>query len=161
MCLDDKRQMARYDPVMETIPPRFQGHIPADRLYDPQHDMWVRQDGDGIVVGATSFGLHRARRIIGFTAKPLGAEVAAGRGLGTVESGKTVLAVYAPVSIRLEQRNDDAEEQPSLIERDPWGAGWMVRGTPLHWEQDVRQLVDAAGYAARIHAVDPDAIIEP
>lgn len=138
----------------------FRGRIPADRLYDPEHDMWVRRDGGTVVIGATSFGLHRARRIIGFTAKPIGAEVMAGRGLGTVESGKTVLAVHAPVSFRLEQRNDDAEERPALIEGDPWGAGWMVRGTPLAWEQDAGRLVDAAGYIAHIRAVDPDAVIE-
>jgi glycine cleavage system H protein len=146
---------------MPVLLPPFHGHVPADRLYDTRHDMWVLRDGDAIVIGATSFGLHRARRVIGFTAKPLGAEVAIGRGLGTVESGKTVLAVHAPISFRLEQRNDEAEERPALIEHDPWGAGWMVRGTPLAWEEEVGQLVDAAGYIAHIRAVDPDAVIEP
>jgi len=72
--------------------------------------MWVRTDGDELVIGATSFGVFRAGEIIGFTAKPNGAEVDCGRGMGTVECAKTVLAVHAPVSFVLLQANEVIEE---------------------------------------------------
>ena len=104
----------------------FKGSVPADRLYDTRHDMWVRREGGEVVIGATGFGLHLAGEVIAFTAKPKGAEVAAGRGLGTVESAKTVLAVHSPVAFRLDTPNEAAEERPELINRDPYGDGWLV-----------------------------------
>ena len=75
----------------------FRGAIPDGLLYDAEHDMWVKRDGDEALIGATAYGIFRAGEIIGFTAKPSGAEVDRGRGLGTVECAKTVLAVRAPI----------------------------------------------------------------
>ena len=139
----------------------FRGKVPDGLLYDTRHDMWVRREGGEVVIGATSFGLHLAGELLAFTAKPKGAEVAAGRGLGTVESAKTVLAVHSPVAFRLDTPNEAAEERPALINRDPYGAGWMARGVPLDWAHDAAQLVDAAAYIAHIRAIEPAAVIEP
>jgi len=139
----------------------YKGSVPADRLYDTGYDMWVRREGDEVVIGATSFGIHLAGEVIAFTPKPTGAEVAAGRGLGTVESAKTVLAVHAPVAFRLDTPNEAAEERPDLINREPYGAGWMARGVPLDWEADAAHLVDAAAYIAHIRAIEPAADILP
>ncbi len=139
----------------------FKGSVPANLLYDTRYDMWVRREGNEVVIGATSFGLHLAGEVIAFTAKPKGAEVAAGRGLGTVESAKTVLAVHSPVAFRLDTPNEAAEERPGLINHDPYGAGWMARGAPLDWDSDAARLVDAAEYIEHIRAIEPEAVIEP
>ena len=139
----------------------FRGQVPDGLLYDTRYDMWVRREGNEVVIGATAFGLHLAGEVIAFTAKPKGAEVAAGRGLGTVESAKTVLAVHSPVAFRLDTPNETAEEQPALINRDPYGAGWMARGTPLDWQNDAARLVNAAAYAAHVRAIEPAAVIAP
>lgn len=138
----------------------FRGNVPDHLLYDTLHDMWVRREGGDVIIGATSFGMHLAGEVIAFTPKPKGAEVAAGRGLGTVESAKTVLAVHAPVAFRLDTPNETAEERPDLINRDPYGAGWMARGVPLDWETDAARLVDAAAYVEHIRAMEPAAVIE-
>ena len=142
-------------------PAAFRGAVPAGLLYDTRHDMWVRRDGDEVVVGATAFGLFLSGKVIAFTAKPKGAEVTAGRGLGTVESSKTVIAVHAPLSFVLDAPNELAEERPQLINDDPYGAGWMARGRPLAWERESAQLVDAATYATHVRAMDPGAVVEP
>lgn len=140
---------------------RFVGRLPADRLYDPQHDMWLQEAADGrVVIGATAFGLHLAGEVIAFTPKPVGAQIDAGRGLGTVETGKTVLAVRCPVALLLEAANDAAEENPALLDQDPFGAGWMVRGLPGNWVADRARLVDAAAYRAHCLTIEPDALIE-
>lgn len=74
----------------------FPGTIPDDRLYCPDHDMWGQELGnDEVLIGATSFGIFLAGEIIAFTAKPNGAEVELGRGMGTVACRKTVLAARA------------------------------------------------------------------
>ena len=84
--------------------------------------------GESVAIGATSFGLFLSGELIAFTAKPQGAEVGLGRGIGTLECSKTVLAVHSPISLRLEETNEAAEEHPRIINQDPYGAGWMVRG---------------------------------
>ena len=138
----------------------FRGRLPAGLLYDPQTDMWVRGEADGsIVVGATSFGVFLAGEIISFTPKPVGAEVTAARGLGTVETGKTVLAVRAPVSLRILAVNEAAEMRPDLINADPYAAGWMLRAVALDWDGERPRLVAVEAYRRHCLAVDPGAVI--
>ena len=135
----------------------FRGAVPDGLLYDAEHDMWVKRDGDEALIGATAYGIFRAGEIIGFTAKPRGAEVERGRGLGTVECAKTVLAVHAPVSFVLLEANEAAEERPAVINRDPYGTGWMVRGRPTAWETERSSLVDAVSYRAHVRRIEPAA----
>lgn len=135
----------------------FSGCVPDDRLYCPRHDMWVQPLGDEVLIGATAFGVFLAGDIIAFTAKPGGAEICIGRGMGTVECRKTVLAVHAPISFVLLAGNEAAEENPSLVCRDPQGAGWMARGRPTCWAAEQGTLVDAAAYRAHILKIEPEA----
>lgn len=135
----------------------FRGAVPDGLLYDPDHDMWVRREGEEVVIGASAFGIFLAGEIIAFTAKPKGAEVERGRGLGTVECAKTVLAVHAPLSFVLTAANEAAEERPAVLNRDPYVAGWMVRGRPTAWDTERARLVDAVSYRAHIRRIEPDA----
>ncbi|HMV00365.1 MAG TPA: glycine cleavage system protein H [Rhodocyclaceae bacterium] len=136
----------------------FHGPIPDDRLYCPRSDMWVQEIGDDEVrIGATAFGVFLAGEIIAFTAKPKGAEVAIGRGMGTVESRKTVIAIHAPISFVQLEGNETAEEKPSLVNRDPYCAGWMVRARPTAWDAERPHLVDAAAYRHHVLTVEPEA----
>lgn len=138
------------------MPEIFHGAIPEGFLYDTEHDMWVRQAGEVVEIGATAFGIHLAGEIIAFTAKPRGARIERGRGLGTIECAKTVLAVHAPVSCVLDCGNDALEERPGLLNRDPYAA-WMVRGQPLDWATECARLVDAAAYRAHVRRIEPRA----
>ena len=135
----------------------FRGEVPDNLLYDPEYDMWVDGDTAEVLIGATAFGIFLAGEIIGFTAKPKGAEVALGRGLGTVECAKTILAVHAPLSFVLLEANEAAEERPAMLNRDPYHAGWMVRGRPTAWEAERGRLLDAASYRTHILHVEPEA----
>lgn len=136
----------------------FSGDIPDDRLYCPQYDMWVRQDESGqFFVGASAFGIFLAGEIIAFTAKPNGATVEAGRGMGTVECRKTVLAVHAPIAMTLLEGNEHAEERPALINREPYGAGWMARIAPTDWSADKTRLIDGPAYRQHILRIEPEA----
>lgn len=138
----------------------FHGHIPDGLLYDTEYNMWVRREGDAVVIGATDFGLYLCGEIIAYTAKPRGAEVERGRGFGTVESAKTVLAVHAPLAFTLEHGNEAAEERPEVINRDPYGAGWLARGAAHDWPRDSALLVDAAAYREHIFRIEPEAFFE-
>jgi glycine cleavage system H protein len=107
-------------------------------------------------IGATAFGIFLAGEIIAFTSKPKGAEVARGRGMGTVECRKTVLAVHAPVSFVLLAGNDEAEERPRLVNDDPYGEGWMAHARSTAWESEKHGLLDAAAYRAHILTIEPE-----
>lgn len=136
----------------------FTGSIPDDRLYYPEHDMWVQEvDNDQVLIGATSFGIFLAGEIIAFTSKPNGAQVDLGRGMGTVECRKTVLAVHAPISFTLLEGNEKAEERPGLINTDPYAAGWMARVNPTRWAGEKSQLLDAAAYRQHVLNIEPEA----
>ena len=135
----------------------FRGAVPDGLLYDPDHDMWIKRDGGEGLIGASAFGIFLAGEIIGFTAKPRGAEVERGRGLGTVECAKTVLAVHSPLSLVLLAANEAAEECPAVLNRDPYGGGWMVRGRPTAWQAEHGRLVDGMSYRAHIRRIEPGA----
>jgi glycine cleavage system H protein len=136
----------------------FCGAIPDGFLYDGRYDMWVRQDGDELVIGATSVGIFRAGEIIGFTAKPNGAMVDCGRGMGTVECAKTVLAVHAPVSFELLQANEAIEEDPRWLNTEPYARGWMVRARACNWVLERSSLMEPDAYRRHIVSLDPRAI---
>jgi glycine cleavage system H protein len=138
----------------------FRGRIPEGFRYDPRFDMWLRREGEDIIIGASSFGLFLAGEVIAFTPKPMGAEVECGRGFGTIECAKTVLALHAPVAFRLLQANEEAEAQPRLIMSDPYGKGWMVRGRAFDLARDETHLLDAGAYRAHVLSCDPNAVIE-
>lgn len=139
----------------------FHGTLPSDRLYHPEHDMWVLPKDDGtFILGATAYGVHLAGKIIGFTCKPQGASVEPGRGMATIECAKTVIAVHAPIGFDLLVGNEQAEENPGLLNSDPYGAGWMVQGKPHDWLRDMAFLVDAKHYRKQIRRAVPDAEIE-
>ncbi|WP_434516169.1 glycine cleavage system protein H [Dechloromonas sp. ARDL1] len=136
----------------------FHGNIPEDRLYSPSYDMWVQLQKNGeALLGATGFGIFLAGEIIAFTSKPKGAEVAIGKGMGTVECRKTVLAVHAPISFILLEGNDDAEENPARVNKDCYGTGWMARVRPTAWESERQTLIDAAAYRRHILKIEPEA----
>lgn len=137
--------------------PPFCGRVPHDRLYDASLDMWVKLEGGLIRIGTTAFGAHLAGKIVAFTAKPRGARVEVGRGLGTVECAKTVLAVRAPVSFELIEANEMAEEQGERVGLDPYGTGWMVLGRPTDWAANSGRLVSAAAYREHVLQLEPGA----
>lgn len=139
----------------------FVGRIPDNCLYCRNTDMWVRDDGGQLLIGATAFGLHRAGEVIAFTAKPKGAEILRGKGMATIECHKTVLAVHAPISFRLIAGNDDAEARPSAICASPYDAGWMARGEPLDWANESSSLCGPEEYKRYILGIDPEARFEP
>jgi glycine cleavage system H protein len=134
----------------------FRGAIPDGLLYDPAHDMWVREKDGLVTIGATAFGIHLAGDVVAFTAKPRGAEIARGRGLGTIECAKTVLAVHAPVGFTLADGNEELEQRPALLNCDPYAA-WMVRGRPTDWAVDRGRLVEAGAYRAHVLRCEPQA----
>jgi glycine cleavage system H protein len=126
---------------------------PDDVKYTAEHE-WVRASGTGpdavVRIGITSYAQEALGDIVFVTLPAVGTEVAAGQSLGEVESTKSVSDVYAPLAGTVTACNDRLEAAPELINRDPYGDGWMFELRPAAGIDEALSggnLLDAAAYA--------------
>ncbi len=115
-------------------------NLPADLYYVVDKHVWARLDGDLVTVGMTDVAQHLAKTIIAVTPKAAGKTVARGRNIATVESGKWVGPVPAPVSGEIAEVNTALTTSPSLINADPYGDGWVARIRPSAWDAEAVDL---------------------
>ncbi len=118
--------------------------IPEDLLYLVDKHVWARRDGGLVTVGLTDVAQHLAKAIIAVTQRQPGRTVARGRSLATVESGKWVGPVPAPVSGEIAEVNAALAASPGLINSDPYGAGWVARLRAADWDAESADLVTGA-----------------
>lgn len=123
-----------------------------DRKYTQEHE-WALQEGNEIVIGITGFAVEQLGDItlVGLDVE-VGDEIERGQVFGTVESVKTLSDLFAPLSGRVTRINENLEEQPELINSDPWGVGWMLAIEPSAYESEAPELIDAAAYDAYVEA---------
>jgi glycine cleavage system H protein len=123
--------------------------IKDDRKYTKDHE-WAKQDGDDLVVGITAFAVDQLGDVtlISLDVK-VGDRVEAHKAFGTIESVKTLSDLFAPVTGVVTRINGDLENQPELVNEDPWGKGWMVAIKPST-PADVEALLDAAAYHTHV-----------
>lgn len=115
--------------------------LPDDLYYVVEKHVWARWDGDLVTVGMTDVAQNMAKTIIAVTPKAAGKPVKKGRNVATVESGKWVGPVPAPVGGEITEVNEALAATPGLINSDPYGAGWVARLRPDDWETDAADLV--------------------
>ncbi len=99
---------------------------PEELKYTSQHEWAAREDGERIRVGITDFAQDALGDVVYLDLPEVGTEVRAGEAFGEVESTKSVSDLFSPVSGQIAERNDALEEQPELVNQDPYGEGWMV-----------------------------------
>ena len=98
------------------------GNFPEDLKYHKEH-MWVRGDG---TVGISYFAQDQLGEIVFLEVPEAGSEVEAGEEFGEIESRKSVSDLYAPVSGTVKEVNSEVEDEPELINEDPYGKGWVA-----------------------------------
>lgn len=99
---------------------------PSDRRYSASHE-WFKADGNVVTVGITQFAADELTDITYVEMKPAGTKVAAGGALGEVESVKTTSDVYSIVGGEVVEVNGAVAKDPSLLNSDPFGKGWLVK----------------------------------
>ncbi|MBX6386445.1 MAG: glycine cleavage system protein GcvH [Microbispora sp.] len=121
--------------------------IPEDLSYTKEHE-WVAglEDGLTVTVGITAYAAEQLGDVVYVEVHPeVGATITAGDAVGEVESTKSVSDVFAPVSGEIVEINPAVSEDPSLINSDPYGEGWLFR---VRVEEEPDDLLSAAEYAA-------------
>ncbi len=122
--------------------------IPQQLRYTARHE-WVRDDGEVITIGITSFAQDELGDVVYVDLPPTGTQVRADEPFGEVESTKSVSDLYAPVTGEIVERNEDLDDRPELVNADPYGEGWMVRIRPAD-RTELDALLDADGYRAEL-----------
>jgi len=99
---------------------------PSDRVYTDSHE-WLKLDGDEVTIGLTQFAADQLTDVTYVEMKPAGTTIEGGESLGEVESVKTTSDVYSAVPGEIVAVNEKLESDPSLVNSDPFGEGWLVR----------------------------------
>lgn len=122
--------------------------IPDDLRYTAEHE-WVAvaPGGQTFRVGITDFAQSALGDIVFVQLPETGAALDVGEAFGEVESTKSVSEIYAPVTGTVAARNEQLNDEPELINTDPYGEGWLIEIAPAN-AADLDDLLDAAGYAA-------------
>jgi len=112
-------------------------NIPDDLFYNVDNNVWARREDDGTVtIGMTTYAAALAGQIVSCTPKKVGRSVELNKSAATVESGKWVGPVKAPVSGEVVAINEAVTSSPGTINADPYGSGWMVKLKPSNWDGD-------------------------
>jgi glycine cleavage system H protein len=119
-------------------------NYPADRKYHPEHT-WAKAEGDVVVVGISYFAQEQLGEILFVELPGVGEELQEGRPFGVVESAKVASDLIAPVTGTVVAVNERLEEEPELVNEDPYGAGWMIRVKAAAGQLDA--LMEAGDYA--------------
>jgi glycine cleavage system H protein len=125
--------------------------LPGDRRYTREHE-WALDDEGRVVVGITDYAQDQLGDVVFVGLPEPGTAVEAGRPLGEVESTKSVSDVYSPVSGKVVEKNVEVEDNPELINSDPYGKGWLVVIEP--GESGAGDLLDADAYRRHIETSD-------
>lgn len=119
--------------------------IPEELRYTKEHE-WSRLETDRIRVGITDFAQDQLGDVVYVELPSDGQTVTADEPMGEVESTKSVSDIFCPVSGRVVEVNEALNENPALVNQDPYGEGWMVVISPED-SDDFNKLLDPSGYA--------------
>ncbi len=123
-------------------------NIPAELKYTKEHE-WIRVEGEVAYVGITDYAQNELGEIVYIEIETIGETLAEGDVFGTVEAVKTVSELFMPVSGKVLELNSALENEPELVNNDPYGAGWMVKLAIADAAQ-LNNLLSADDYAALV-----------
>ena len=123
--------------------------IPTDLLYTEEHE-YLKPDGaDTVVVGITDFAQGELGDVVYVELPKVGSAYDAHQVFGTIEAVKAVSELFCPVAGEIVEVNGRLDGEPSLVNSDPYGEGWMIK-LKMKNPADRDGLLDAAGYGAKL-----------
>lgn len=118
--------------------------FPENLKYSKDHE-WILVDGDKATVGITDFAQSELGEIIFVDVESEGETLDKGEVFGSVEAVKTVSDLNIPVTGEVLEFNEKLEDEPELVNNDPYGDGWIIK-VSVEDAADLDDLLDAAGY---------------
>ncbi|MGD8440418.1 MAG: glycine cleavage system protein GcvH [Holophagae bacterium] len=121
-------------------------NTPDDLLYGKTHE-WARVEGDVVVVGITDYAQDQLGEVVYVELPDVGNGAEAGEELGTLESVKAVSEFNSPIGGEVVEVNERLEDEPNLVNEDPYGDGWLVK---ISGTTEGEDLLDAGAYTSMI-----------
>jgi len=119
-------------------------NIPEGLSYTKDHE-WIKIDGDIATIGITDFAQGELGDIVYVEVETEGEELAPGDVFGTVEAVKTVSDLIMPVAGKVLEINGELEDNPEVINEDPYDKGWMIK-VKLDGDGGQEEMLDASAY---------------
>ena len=119
-------------------------NFPQNLKYTNEHE-WIRGKGDIEYVGITDYAQEQLGDIVFVDIPTVGESLEAGEVFGTIEVVKTISDLFLPVAGEVLEQNEALEENPELVNKDPYGEGWLIKMKPADVKA-VEDLLDAEGY---------------
>lgn len=119
--------------------------LPDDLYYDRKEHIWARLEEGGVRVGLDAFGACAAGTVAYIKILPPGRQVQKGRPFGSMEAGKYVGPLKAPVSGTIAEVNQEVRSNPKLINLDHYEGGWLILMTPSNLDEDLADLAHGDG----------------
>ena len=123
-------------------------NVQAELKYTKEHE-WIRVEGEEAVVGITDYAQSQLGDIVFVECETVGDALEAGETFGTIEAVKTVSDLYLPVAGEVLEFNEELEGEPELVNKDPYGKGWIVK-IKISDETELDGLLNADAYKAII-----------
>jgi glycine cleavage system H protein len=121
--------------------------VPAELRYTQEHE-WISVEGSTATIGITDFATQALGDVVYVSLPAVGAALAAGEPCGEVESTKSVSDLYAPVDGEVLEVNEELNDDPGLINAEPYGLGWMFKIRVADWQAAEASLLSPAEYDA-------------
>ena len=129
--------------------------IPEDLRYARDHE-WVRKTNGTVEIGITDYAQKQLKDVVFVELPETDTTIEAGETFGAIESVKAVNDLFAPLSGRVVEKNEELEDQPELANEDPYGTGWMLRIDPSKLDEEWNALLSAEDYAALIEELETE-----
>lgn len=123
-------------------------NIPSNLKYSKDHE-WVRVEGDIAYIGITDFAQSELGEIVIVDITTEGETLAREAVFGSIEAVKTVSDLFMPVGGKVSEVNPKLEDNPELVNSDPYGEGWMIK-VKMTDPSEAGKLLDAEAYKALI-----------
>ena len=123
-------------------------NVPAELKYTKEHER-IRVEGEEAYVGITDYAQSQLGDIVFVEVETEGDNLEAGDTFGSIEAVKTVSDLYMPVSGEVLEFNSELEDQPDLVNKDPYGKGWIIK-VKIEDEAQLDGLLSADAYKASI-----------
>ena len=123
-------------------------NVPAELKYTKEHE-WIRVEGEEAYVGITDYAQSQLGDIVFVEVETEGDNLEAGDTFGSIEAVITVSDLYMPVSGEVLEFNSELEDQPDLVNKDPYGKGWIIK-VKIEDEAQLDGLLSADAYKASI-----------
>ena len=127
-------------------------NLPENLKYTKEHE-WVRVEENVVYVGITDFAQGELGDIVFVEIETEGEELDKAETFGTVEAVKTVSDLFMPVGGNVLEFNTELEDEPELINKDPYGKGWLIK-VEIKDAAELDELMDAAAYSAYLEDRD-------